>query len=58
MPPAVRALQPIFITASLNEKVCKLLEEKICTNKKKTGRKGMDLWRMLELAVLRATGKN
>ena len=59
MPPTVRALQYIFTTASLNEKVFKLLEEKICTNKKKTGRKGMDLWHILVLAVVRhATGTN
>ena len=59
MPPTVRALQYIFITASLNEKVFKLLEEKICSNKKKTGRKGMDLWHILVLAVVRhATGTN
>ena len=59
MPPTVRALQHIFITASLNEKVFKLLEEKIWTNKKKTGRKGMDLWHILVLAVVRhATGTN
>jgi len=35
MPPTVRALQHIFITSSLNEKEFKLLEEKICNNKKK-----------------------
>ena len=44
MPPTVRALQFIFTTEELNEKVFKLLEEKICKDKKNTGRKGMDLW--------------
>ena len=59
MPPTVRALQHIFLTPLLNEKVFKLLEEKICKNKKKTGRKGMDLWHILVLAVVRhATGTN
>ncbi len=59
MPPTVRALQFIFITESLNEKVFKLLEDKICKGKKKTGRKGMDLWHILVLAVVRhATGTN
>ena len=59
MPPTVRALQYIFTTEVLNEKVFKLLEEKICSNKKKTGRKGMDLWHILVLAVVRhATGTN
>ncbi len=59
MPPTVRALQYIFTTEVLNEKVFKLLEEKIFSNKKKTGRKGMDLWHILVLAVVRhATGTN
>ena len=59
MPPTVRALQYIFTTEVLNQKVFKLLEEKICSNKKKTGRKGMDLWHILVLAVVRhATGTN
>ena len=35
MPPTVRALQYIFTTEVLNEKVFKLLEEKIFSNKKK-----------------------
>ena len=59
MPPTVRALQYIFTTEALNEKVFKLLEEKICKGKKKTGRRGMDLWHILVLAVIRhATGTN
>ena len=59
MPPTVRALQYIFTTPDLNEKIFKLLEEKICKGKKKTGRKGMDLWHILVLAVIRhATGTN
>jgi hypothetical protein len=59
MPPTVRALQYIFTTEALNEKVFKLLEEKICKGKKRTGRKGMDLWHILVLAVIRhATGTN
>jgi len=59
MPPTVRALQHIFTTPALNEKIFKLLEEKICKGKKKTGRKGMDLWHILVLAVVRhATGTN
>ena len=59
MPPTVRALQYIFTTPDLNETIFKLLEEKICKHKKKTGRKGMDLWHILVLAVIRhATGTN
>ncbi len=53
LPPVLMALQYIFITPSLNEKVFELLEKKICAGKKKTGRKGMDLWHILVLAVVR-----
>jgi transposase, IS5 family len=53
LPPVLKALQHIFITPELNEKVFQLLEEKITRNKKKTGRKGMDLWHILVLAVVR-----
>lgn len=59
MPPTVRALQHIFMTPELNEKIFSLLEESICKGKKKTGRKGMDLWHILVLAVVRhATDTN
>ena len=59
LPPVLKALQFIFITPELNEKVFVLLEKKICSGKKKTGRKGMDLWRILVLAVVRhACGTN
>ena len=59
LPPVLMALQYIFITPGLNEKVFALLEKKICTGKKKTGRKGMDLWHILVLAVVRhACGTN
>jgi transposase, IS5 family len=59
LPPVLMALQYIFVTPGLNEKVFALLEKKICTGKKKTGRKGMDLWHILVLAVVRhACGTN
>ncbi len=59
LPPVLMALQYIFITPDLNKKVFELLEKKICSDKKKTGRKGMDLWHMLVLAVVRhALGTN
>ncbi len=59
LPPVLMALQYIFITPELNEKVFGLLEKKICSGKKKTGRKGMDLWHILVLAVVRhACGTN
>lgn len=53
MPPLLFALQTIFITPELNEKVFTILEEKICKGKKDTGRKGMDLWHILVLSVVR-----
>lgn len=55
LPPVLKALQYIFITAELNEKVFVLLEKKISAGKRKTGRKGMDLWHILVLAVVRHT---
>lgn len=55
LPPVLKALQYIFVTPGLNEKVFALLEKKICGDKKKTGRKGMDLWHILVLAVVRHT---
>ena len=59
LPPVLMALQYIFVTPALNEKVFELLEKKICKGKKKTGRKGMDLWHILVLAVVRhACGTN
>ena len=55
LPPVLKALQYIFITPELNEKILQLMEEKVCSDKKKTGRKGMDLWHILVLGVVRHT---
>jgi hypothetical protein len=55
LPPVLAALQHIFITPELNEKIFSLLEDKICKGKQKTGRKGMDLWHLLVLAIVRHT---
>lgn len=55
LPPVLKALQYVFITPEINEKVFSLLENKICKGKKKTGRTGMDLWHILVLAVVRHT---
>jgi transposase, IS5 family len=55
LPPVLMGLQHIFVTPQLNEKVFALLEKKIVVGKKKTGRKGMDLWHILVLAVVRHT---
>jgi transposase, IS5 family len=53
LPPILRALQHIFVTPELSSEIFELLEEKICNGKKKTGRKGMNLWHILVLAVIR-----
>src|SRR6266487_285546 len=55
LPPVLMGLQHIFVTPELNEKVFALLEKKIVHGKKKTGRRGMDLWHILVLAVIRHT---
>lgn len=53
LPPVLMALQHIFVTPELNEAIFSLLENKICDGKNKTGRKGMDLWHILVLSVVR-----
>lgn len=53
--PVLLALQHLYVTPELNEAVFTLLEKKVCGAKKKTGRKGMDLWHILVLAVVRHT---
>ena len=55
LPPVLKALQYIYVTPEINEKVFSLLENKVCKGKKKTGRPGMDLWHILVLAVVRHT---
>lgn len=55
LPPVLKALQYIYVTRELNEAIFTLLENKITRSKKKTGRKGMDLWHILVLAVARHT---
>jgi hypothetical protein len=53
MPPLLVALKTIFVTEELNEAVFSILEDKICKDKKVTGRQGMDLWHILVLSVVR-----
>jgi transposase, IS5 family len=53
MPPVLVALQTIFTTPELNEKIFSILEDKILKGKKNTGRNGMDLWHILVLGVVR-----
>lgn len=51
--PVLAALQHIFITPELNERVFALIELKIKGKKQDTGRIGMDMWEILVLAVVR-----
>ena len=51
--PVLAALQYIFVTPELNEKIFALVESKIGGNKNHTGRPGMDLWEILVFAVVR-----
>ena len=47
------ALKEIFITPEWNEKVFKILEDRIMAGKKRTGRPGMDLWQIFVLSQVR-----
>lgn len=55
MPPVLRALQYIYTTPDLNERVFELLDAKVRRGKKQTGRPGMTLWEILVLATIRLT---
>lgn len=51
--PVLTALQYLFTTPELNEGVFKLLEGKVLSGKKKTGRLGLSLWEILVLGSVR-----
>jgi len=53
LPCLCAALKEIFITPEWNEKVFEILEAKIMTGKKRTGRPGMDLWQIFVLSQVR-----
>jgi hypothetical protein len=53
LPPVLRALQYIYATPDLNKKVFNLLEQKIMSGVKATGRLGMSLWEILVFASIR-----
>jgi len=53
LPKLLAALQYIFVTPELNKEVFAILEERVCTGKKKTGRLGMSLWEILVLGTVR-----
>ncbi|HHD72867.1 MAG TPA: ISNCY family transposase [Epsilonproteobacteria bacterium] len=52
-PALCAALKEIFITPEWNERVFEILESKIMSGKKRTGRLGMDLWQIYVLAQVR-----
>jgi hypothetical protein len=58
LPPVLMGLQHIFVTPELSEKIFALLEKKIVQGKKRTGRKGMDLWHILILTVVVAKNRS
>ncbi|NMA31359.1 MAG: ISNCY family transposase [Candidatus Methanofastidiosa archaeon] len=49
----ILALQHLFVTSEYNEKIFRVLEDKILKDKKRTGRPGMDLWIIFVLAQTR-----
>jgi IS5 family transposase len=55
LPPVLASLQWIFMNPEINKKIFDLLQERVCGNKKETGRSGMDLWHILVLGVVRLT---
>ena len=53
LPPVLKALQYIFINPELNEEVFEILNKCIENVDVRKGRKGMSLWELLVLAVIR-----
>ncbi len=53
LPGLCAALREIFISPEWNVKIFKILEKKISSGKKNTGRPGMDLWQIFILAQVR-----
>jgi len=51
--PLVASLKEIFMVPEWNESVFEILEQKILSNKKRTGRPGMNLWQIFVLAQVR-----
>jgi len=53
LPGLCAALKEIFVIPEWNEKVFEILDEKITSGKKRTGRPGMDLWQIFVLSQVR-----
>lgn len=47
------ALKEIFVRSEYNERIFRIIEDSILSDKKKTGRKGMDLWQIFVLSQVR-----
>lgn len=53
LPPVIRALQYIYVTPEINEKVFSVIEKRIPASKE--GRPGLSLWEILVLGTVRLT---
>lgn len=51
--PLLKALQYVFVTEELNQKVFAILENHILEGKQRTGRLGMSLWEIFVLSLVR-----
>jgi transposase, IS5 family len=49
----IAALKEIFVNETYNEKIFSIIENLVSKGKKKTGRKGMDLWQIFVLSQIR-----
>ena len=53
LPSLCAALQKIYVTSEYNERIFKILEEKVFPANNHTGRQGMDLWHIFVLSQVR-----
>jgi len=53
LPKLVLSLKELYLTPEYNERIFRILEDKIVRGKKKTGRPGMDLWVLFVMAQTR-----
>jgi IS5 family transposase len=53
LPPVLLTLQNIYCDKEVNEKIFRVMWNKLCAGKKKTGRPGLNLWQILVLAIVR-----
>lgn len=55
LPPVLLALQTIFVNERFHRKMFAIVEPVIIRDKKQTGRKGMSIWEVIVLSVVRLT---